>query len=114
MEILKFVGNRIKELRTSFGGSGISQEALAEALKVSPNTVSRWETATYKPGLKDLDALATYFAVSISDFFPNPQVDTKVEALLRAAKELPTEDVEVLRQFAELKRAERLLKNKRA
>lgn len=34
------------------------------------NTVSRWEMATYKPAISDLERLARYFGVSIAAFFP--------------------------------------------
>ncbi len=98
---------QLLDLRTAYGGQGISQEVLAKALGVAANTVSRWETATYRPSLEDLDKLARFFGKSILVFFPAEpdQADDKVAALLRAARKLPPEDVEELRRYAEFRRA---------
>ncbi len=108
MELIEFVGNRIREMRNSYGGGqGLSQEALAEKLKTTANTISRWETGTYKPSLEDLDALSRFFGKSILEFFPKQDADDNVQvaALLRAARELPKEDIEELRKYAEFRRA---------
>ena len=52
MDLLKYIGGRIRELRQSYGGGdGISQDALAQALGVAKNTISRWETATHRPSI---------------------------------------------------------------
>lgn len=113
MNIFEYIAIRIRDLRTNFGGEGISQEALASGLKVATNTVSRWETGTYRPSLEDLDKLARFFGKSILDFFP-PEADRpddKIAALLRAAKQLPPEDVEELRRYAEFRRARGLYQN---
>jgi transcriptional regulator with XRE-family HTH domain len=48
-DIYDQIGSKIRELRTTLKGKGISQEELARAVKTTANTVSRWETATYKP-----------------------------------------------------------------
>ena len=45
MNLIEHIGQRIREFRTSYGGgTGISQDALAKALGVASNTVSRWES----------------------------------------------------------------------
>jgi len=111
MSLTEHVGQRIREFRTSYGGgTGISQDALSKALGVAPNTVSRWETGTYKPTIEDLDRLARFFGKSIMEFFPKEDVrterDEKIDALLRTAKQLNDEDVEELRRFAEYRRAQ--------
>src|SRR5881392_2988516 len=108
-DLFSYVGQRIRDLRTSFNaGSGVSQEALAGELGTTANTISRWETATYQPSLRDLDALARFFGVSMLAFFPDetPSQDEKVSALLRTAKELPESDLEELRRFAEFRKAQ--------
>jgi transcriptional regulator with XRE-family HTH domain len=110
MGLTEHVGQRIREFRTSYGGgTGISQDALAKALGVASNTVSRWETGIYKPTIEDLDRLARFFGKSILEFFPSDDVrserDEKIDALLRAAKQLNEDDVEELRRFAEFRRA---------
>jgi transcriptional regulator with XRE-family HTH domain len=111
MSITEQVGQRIREFRTSYGGgTGMSQDALSKALGVAPNTVSRWETGVYKPTIEDLDRLARFFGKSILEFFPSENVrtdrDEKIDAVLRAAKQLPDDDVEELRRFAEFRRAQ--------
>ena len=112
MEVLEHVAARIKHLRTTYGGSGISQEALAKELKIATNTISRWETGVYKPDLADLDKVARFFNTSIITFFPNEEAPQRkeTEALLRAAEALPAEDINELRRFAEFRRAEQILK----
>lgn len=107
MNLFEYIAARIRDLRTGYGEEGISQEALATKLGVATNTVSRWETATYRPSLEDLDKLARFFGKSILEFFPaEPErSDDKVAALLRAARQLPSEDVEELRRYAEFRRA---------
>ena len=111
MALIELIGQRIREFRTSYGsGAGISQDALAKALHVASNTVSRWETGTYKPTIEDLDRLARFFGKSIMEFFPKEDVrnkrDEKIDALLRTAKQLNDDDVEELRRFAEFRRAQ--------
>ena len=114
MELLRYVSERIRQLRNSYGGNGISQEALAKELNVATNTVSRWETGTYRPNLEDLDALSRFFRVSILEFFPKEGEPTEspVAALLRAARDLPKQDIEELQKYAEFRRARALLANK--
>ena len=110
-DLLQHVAMRIRELRQAYNaGEGISQEALANALGVTANTVSRWETGVYKPKLEDLDALSRFFGVSILEFFPREDVpeNEKVAALLRAAKNLAPEDIDELRKYAEFRRARSL------
>jgi len=110
MTLVGHVGRRIREFRTSYGsGAGISQDALSKALGVASNTISRWETGTYRPTIEDLERLAQFFSKSILEFFPNEDVrterDEKIDALLRTAKQLNEEDVEELRRYAEFRRA---------
>ena len=110
MNLFEYISARIKDLRISYATEGISQEALANAVGVATNTVSRWETGTYRPSLEDLDKLARFFGKSILDFFPAEadRTDDKVAALLRAAKQLTPADVDELRRYAEFRRARTL------
>ncbi len=111
MELIRYVGERIRQLRNNYGGNGISQEELAKSLKMAGNTVSRWETGTYRPSLEDLDALSRFFRVSILEFFPKDDepAESKVTALLRAAKDLPEDDIDELQKYAEYRRARALM-----
>ncbi len=112
MTLMEHIASRIRELRQSFGGTGISQEALANALGVATNTVSRWETGAYKPAIEDLDKLARFFGVSVLDLFPHEEraKSKEVNALLRAASSLPEKDIMELRRYAEFKKAQSMLK----
>jgi transcriptional regulator with XRE-family HTH domain len=114
--VLEHISNRIRELRTTFGGSGLSQEALARHLGVATNTVSRWETGVYKAAVEDLDKLARFFNVSILTFFPAEDQTTSrdLDGLLRAARELSEHDLQELTRYAEWRRAQSLLRREPA
>ena len=103
--IYSWIGNRIRELRTGWGGTGISQEELAEAIGTTANTISRWETATYKPSISDLDMLAQFFNVPISAFFPAIQPSSQINALLTATRGLDDNDLEEVTLYALFRRA---------
>jgi len=47
----------------------MSQSDLAKKMKVTPNTVSRWETGTYKIQIHQLIKIANIFKVDINEFF---------------------------------------------
>ncbi len=113
MSLVEYVGRRIRELRTDYGGGeGLSQEALAKASGTTANTISRWETATYRPTIEDLERLARFFGVSILEFFPPEETpaNDQIIALLRAAKQLSPDDLEELRKYAEFRKARSLHK----
>jgi transcriptional regulator with XRE-family HTH domain len=105
VDIYRWIGERIRELRTTRGGTGISQDALAEAIKTTANTISRWETATYKPSVMDLEKLAGFFGVPITAFFPEIQLSSRISALLTAASGLDEEDIEEVTLYALFRRA---------
>ena len=117
MDLLDHVAARIKDLRVSYNsGEGLSQDALAARLKVAPNTISRWETGTYRPSLKDLERISRFFGVSMMSFFPEDMVDDdedeNLKALLRTARQLHPADVEELRKYAEVRRARGIYQGK--
>jgi len=107
-ELYEFIGEKIRELR----GKSRTQEDLARAMSVTPNTISRWETAVYKPSPAELDRLARYFGVGIWSFFPasiKPPTQAQ-HALLSATGDLPAEDLEELQRYADFIRARKSLK----
>ena len=117
MDLLDHVAARIKDLRVNYNsGEGLSQDALAAHLKVAPNTISRWETGTYRPSLKDLEKISRFFGVSMMSFFPEDMVDDdedeNLKALLRTARQLHPADVEELRKYAEFRRARGIYQGK--
>src|SRR5579859_1353132 len=104
--IYEQIGQKIRELRQHFPGGPLSQEALAAKLEIAPNTISRWETGTYKVTPEDLDKLARLFKVSISVFFPNlPHDDARAAALTSAIGGLDKKDFEEVVRYAEFRKA---------
>jgi transcriptional regulator with XRE-family HTH domain len=110
--LYEHIGHKIRQLRTDYPKGTLSQEALAAKLKVASNTVSRWETGKYKPTPKDLDALARFFSVSITAFFPDLQADdARVTALTSATGGLEDKDFEEVIRYAEFRKARRAMEN---
>lgn len=58
--------NRLEELRLE---RGVRQEELAEALKVSRQTISSLENGRYNPSILLAIRLARYFGMSVEDIF---------------------------------------------
>jgi transcriptional regulator with XRE-family HTH domain len=106
-EIYEAIGEKIRELRTTLKGKGISQEELAKAVKTTANTISRWETATYKPSISDLETLARFFGVPITVFFPEAQPKSRANALISATANLDDRDLEEVTLYALFRRARR-------
>lgn len=104
-DIYAGIGKKIRELRGE-----VSQEALARELKIAPNTLSRWETGTYKPTAEDLDAISRYFGVPITVFFPGQkEEDPRVKALTSATGGLNKQDFDEVLRYAEFRKARRVL-----
>ena len=104
------LGKKIRELRLKYPKGEMSQDAVAEKLGVAPNTVSRWETGTYKPTAEDLDKLARLFEVSITVFFPDLQQDeSRASMLASATGGLSKKDLEEVVRYAEFRKARRAL-----
>ena len=117
MDLLDHIAARIKDLRINYNnGEGLSQESLATNLKVASNTISRWETGTYRPSVKDLERISHFFGVSIISFFPSAMLDAEedenLKALLRTARQLHPADLEELRKYAEFRRARSIYEGK--
>ncbi len=60
------LGNKIREFRKK---KGITQEALAAVLSVSPQAVSKWESNLTYPDMATVPAIARYFGVSLDTLF---------------------------------------------
>lgn len=104
-DIYSQIGDNIRELRTSFGGKGISQEELADAMETTANTISRWETATYRPSISDLERLARFFGTAITTFFPDLHPSSQTNALLSATRGLDDDDLEEVMLYAQFRKA---------
>ncbi len=111
-ELYEYIGQKIKIYREN---NELSQEKLANRVGVTANTISRWETATYKPSVKDLDNLSREFKVPIWVFLPQAiEPPTAVlQGLLSATGDLPKEDIEELQRYADFIRAKNVIKKKK-
>lgn len=109
-DIYKHIGDKIRELRTEFKGKGMSQEELAAKMSTTANTVSRWETATYKPSVIDLEKLSRFFGVPIGVFFPEAKITPQINALLSATGDLDEDDLEEVTRYAQYRKARAELK----
>ena len=67
------INEKIKELRKK---SGLTQEALAAALNISYQSVSKWESGTASPDIAHLVPLANVFGVTLDELFDR-DADTK-------------------------------------
>ena len=106
-DLNEYIASKIKAFRVA---AGLTQTALAQALGVTPNTVSRWESGAYHPSIRDLERIARFLSVSIGVFFPS-EVEPATEeqrALLSATGDLRRDDLEELQHYAEFIRARRL------
>lgn len=111
MGIYQNIGTKIRGLRTTQLGKVISQETLADALKTTPNTISRWETATYKPSVEDLERIARFFGVSIAVFFPDIEPGHRLQALMSATGDLNDDDIDEVTRYALFRKARINLKD---
>jgi transcriptional regulator with XRE-family HTH domain len=112
-DIYEQVGKQIRELRTTLRSRGISQEELAQAVKTTANTISRWETAIYKPSISDLEKLAQFFGVPITVFFPQAEPKSRTNALLTATADLDDVDLEEVMLYAQFRKARHRARRRR-
>ncbi len=109
-DIYRRIGEKIRRLRSSHRGKGVSQEELANAVGTTANTISRWETAAYKPSVADLQRLSRYFGVPMSVFFPSIEPAPNVQALLSATGDLDEDDLDELTRYAQFRKARKELR----
>ncbi len=81
------LGAKIRELRKL---KDISQEVLAEALSVSFQAVSKWETGATLPDVTLIPAIAAFFGVSTDELFDYDRLKTeaKIEEIVTKAAEI--------------------------
>jgi len=66
------IGKNIRRLR---GAAGLSQEELAQALHISPQSVSKWERGEGYPDITALPGLARYFGVTLDELMGMDDLD---------------------------------------
>ncbi len=77
------LGIKIRELRQR---DGRTQDNLAEALGVTAQAVSRWESGGSYPDMEMIPAIANYFHISIDELFGyHDEREEKIKAILESA-----------------------------
>ena len=111
--VYEHIGEKINAHRTQ---KGLTQEALGELIGVTANTISRWETATYKVTVEDLEKLSRLFEIPIWSFLPTEiQAPTEqLQALLSATGDLPEEDLIELQRYAQFIRAGKAIRGEQS
>ncbi|MBR7142686.1 MAG: helix-turn-helix transcriptional regulator [Clostridia bacterium] len=80
------LGNRIREFRRR---DGRTQDHLAEALGVTAQAVSRWESGGSYPDMEMIPAIANYFHISIDELFGyHDEREETIKHILDAATEV--------------------------
>lgn len=100
MELKKYIGDKIKELRLK---NGMNQEQLADGLNTTKQAVSRYERGDRQANQDILFQLSDVFNVSIDEFFPKKEnTGNKLEqALNMSTKNMSAKDIEFLNQLIE-------------
>ena len=84
------LGERIKEFRQR---DGRTQEALANALGVTAQAVSRWEKGICYPDMGMIPSIANYFGVSIDELFGyDNERSKKIDALVERIRTMIAEN----------------------
>ena len=82
------LGTKIRELRRR---DGRTQDNLAEALGVTAQAVSRWESSGSYPDMEMIPAIANYFHVSIDELFGyHEEREEKIKTILDNATKILT------------------------
>ena len=82
------LGTKIRELRRR---DGRTQDNLAEALGVTAQAVSRWESSGSYPDMEMIPAIANYFHVSIDELFGyHDDREEKIKNILETTTEVMT------------------------
>ena len=87
------IGNKIRELRKK---KGITQEALASVLSVSPQAVSKWESGLTYPDMEMIPVIAGYFEVSLDMLFDYDirEMKVKIEKIEQGARKYFYDDTQ--------------------
>ena len=92
------IGNQIKHLRLR---RGITQEAMAQQLGITPQAVSKWERGAATPDIGILPAISAFFGVTIDELFAlsdDTRMD-RIQNMIWDVRYFDPADVEKERQF---------------
>jgi transcriptional regulator with XRE-family HTH domain len=109
MNIYEHVAHRIRYFREQ---SQLTQDQVAKVLGVSTNTISRWETATYKIALDDLQKVAQVFGLRTSMLLPFEEAETTQDVVAGILHGLPADDISEVLTFADFRRQRSQLSTK--
>ena len=90
------LGKKIRQLRFK---AQLTQEQLAEKLRIGPQSVSKWENSVAMPDITALPLLAEIFGVSIDELFDlnDEQRLNRIENSLDITEDLPQDLFRVFR-----------------
>ncbi|MPZ16982.1 MAG: helix-turn-helix domain-containing protein [Luteitalea sp.] len=101
-QLYRRIGEKIREVRMR---RQVSQIRLAELTGTTPNTISRWETGTYKPSVAHLERLARSLGAPITIFISQTEPDATSQTLLSAIADLDDDDREDVLHYIEFRRS---------
>lgn len=107
MELKKYVGQRIRELRLK---RGLGQEDLAEKLNTTKQTISRYENGDRAANQDILFELSSILNVSINEFFPKKEEkqDNKIETIAaHIDDDVTEEELEDITKYIEFIKSQR-------
>ena len=79
------IGTKIKELRKR---DGRTQEAMANAIGVTAQAISRWEANGGYPDMQIIPSIANYFGITIDELFGYEcERQNKIDALVQTITE---------------------------
>lgn len=96
--------DRLKDLRLQMG---LSQQALADKLNVSQQSICKYENDTIEPNIDMLEAMADLFDVSVDYLIGYSSYAHKVEEVSETA--LNKEEISMLQQYRALTPSSRAL-----
>ncbi len=110
-ELTQYIANQIKSMREF---RKMSQQELADKLKTTKQTVSRYENGQRKANQDVLFDLSRIFGCNINDFFPKNQTNDKQIETIAAHidDDVTDEEMEEILAYIEMKKSLRKKRNK--
>lgn len=100
-DVERRLGRQVASYRKA---AGLTQEALAERVKVAPETISRLERGTTVPSLKTLERIAEAMGADLKDLFDfqrgKSKADGSLDSLEKLLRNATPEEIELVRAIA--------------